>query len=737
VSRPLSSDQLFDHERRLERAYAVARFTGAPVVLLGGFAIPTLGTDLVVALVAAVLGYSVALVILTAPDRPPRSRRRVVAVAHLLDTATVIAIVVLFSPDQLWTARLMAPLLIFAGGFRFGVRGVIGSTVAMIVTLAAGTAFREAAFGFVSPPLLVAVEIGMYVIAAALVIATVEELGRLRDRQADLFEPLLRAQDALGVVVIVSLGRRVEFVNRAFERLTGRRATDLARATDGIVSLFAARERAALRDRLSAARERPLLVSTIVERTDGTTIPVTLARATVGHNGDAREVTLMRDITAERRATEHLQRLADTDQLTGLPNRRRLVALMAAAIAADTGQPFALLLIDLRAFSTINETFGHETGDALLHEVGPRVTADLRAQDVLARVGADDFAILLPGGREPTALGLGRRLRASFERPFVVGERQFEVGLHVGVALYPDDGADPADLLRRAEVALGVAHRTPGAVERYRPAHDADSRDRLQLATELRGAIANEELVLHYQPARDLRTGRVGEAEALVRWQHPARGLLAPGLFIGLAEQTGLIKPLTDEVLRRALRERAALAASGYPVAVAVNLSMHNLADAELPDLVDMLLRATDTPPGALVLEITESLLMADAERTIGVLRRLRALGARLAIDDFGAGYSSLAYLDRLPIDRVKIDRSFVSALRRDARTATIVEATIALAHRLDLEVVAEGVEDATTLALLTDLGCDVAQGYHLARPMPAPALAAWLEQQPGTRADG
>lgn len=724
-----SADGLFDHDRRLERAFAAARFVGAPIILVAGFTLPTLGVGLVVALVALALGYSVALVRFTRPDRPPERRRIVVAIGQLLDTAAIAGIIVLFSPDDLWTARLMAPLLIFGGGFRFGLPGAVISALAMSVTLVGTAAYREAVLGFRSSSPPMGLELGLLVVACVLVVATVRELTNLRDRQAGLFEPLLRAQEALGIGLIVSHGPRVEFVNQALERMAGRSPARITPNDDALLDLLAPEERAGAKTRFEAARRRPIDMVSAIARPDGTRVPTALARMDIGHNGIRRAVTLFRDLTVERRSREQLRALADADPLTGLPNRNRLRALVGDEIAARPDQAFAILAVDLRRFGAINETFGQETGDALLREVAPRIAADLRAQDVLARVGSDDFGILMPGGREASALALGRQLRASFERAFAVGDQQLEVGLDVGIAIYPDDGTDAPTLLRRADVALAVAHRSSADVERYRAAHDSDSRDRLQLASQLRSAIGTGELVLEYQPARDLRTGRAIEAEALVRWNHPTRGMLLPGTFIGLAEQTGLIKPLTDRVLMQAIRDRGAMSTGGHDIAIAVNLSMRNLTDPQLPDFVEELLLATDVSADRLILEITESVLMGEPDRVVGVLRRLHALGVRVAIDDFGAGYSSLAYIHRLPVDRIKIDRSFVGAMARDERTAAIVQATIDLAHRLDLEVVAEGVEDGKTLAELRRLGCDIVQGYFVARPMPAATLDRWLRE--------
>ncbi|MCA1598802.1 MAG: EAL domain-containing protein, partial [Chloroflexi bacterium] len=432
-----------------------------------------------------------------------------------------------------------------------------------------------------------------------------------------------------------------------------------------------------------------------------------------------------RDITERVRAEEALRHQALHDALTDLPNRALLHDRLEQALrsAQRNGAPLALLLLDLDRFKEINDTFGHDRGDDLLRQVAARLRGALRAADTLARLGGDEFAVLLPHADEAGARAAATALRAALDVPVVIAGHALHLGASVGVALAPVHGEDAPTLLRHADSAMDAAKRGgsgEGSVAVYDAACDPYSPARLALLADLRAAITEGGLALHYQPQVELATGQVRGVEALVRWPHPAHGLLPPDQFIGLAEQHGLIGPLTLWVLDEALRQGQAWARAGWDVQVAVNLSAWSLHDAALPQTIAALLRRHDAPPERLRLELTEGTVMADAERALEVLTRLAALGVGLSVDDFGTGYSSLAYLKRLPVDEVKIDRSFVHDLVTDEADAAIVRATVGLGRSLGLRVVAEGVEDRATWDRLTELGCDTAQGYYLARPLPA-----------------
>ncbi len=448
---------------------------------------------------------------------------------------------------------------------------------------------------------------------------------------------------------------------------------------------------------------------------------------------ERRQAGVVLDITERADAEEALRHQALHDALTGLPNRALLHARVAAALGAapDAPRPLALLLLDLDHFKEVNDTFGHERGDGLLCEVADRLRHVVRAGDTVARLGGDEFVVLLPGADAAGATRVAADIRAVLDAPLRVEGQVLRVGASVGIALGPAHGADGTTLLRRADVAMYAAKRARTGHGLYDPAQDGHSPERLALVGALRAAIEGGALTLHYQPQVDLASGRVCGVEALVRWPHPQRGLIPPDAFIPLAEQTGLIAPLTDWVLAEAVRQGRAWQRAGLLLDVSVNLSMWNLHDAALPARVAGLLREHSLPPAWLRLELTESALMVDTDRALDVLARLAALGLRLAVDDFGAGYSSLAYLKTLPVDALKIDKGFVRAMATDARDAAIVGSTVGLGHALGLRVVAEGIEDRATWDLLAGMGCDVAQGYHIARPLPPDALAYWLRDSP------
>jgi predicted signal transduction protein with EAL and GGDEF domain len=371
---------------------------------------------------------------------------------------------------------------------------------------------------------------------------------------------------------------------------------------------------------------------------------------------------------------------------------------------------------------------GHDAGDALLQEVSGRVQGVLRAVDTVARLGGDEFAVVLPQTDETGALRVAQSLLEVLGEPIVLAEQRVEIGASIGVALVPHHGQDATTLLRHADVAMYAAKQGGGGAALYAPAQDRHSPGRLALSSALRHAISHEELRLHYQPLVDLSSGAVTGVEALVRWQHPERGLLLPEHFVPLAEQSGLITALTRWVVAQALRDCRQWQEQGRNLSVAVNLSMHTLREESLPDTVAALLAEHGVPATRLQVELTETALMTDPARVTAILHRLAALGVRIAIDDFGTGYSSLSYLKRLPIGAIKLDRTFVTDMGRDTDDATIVASTIGLGHSLGLSFVAEGVEDAATWHQLAALGCDAVQGYYCSRPLPVAELQRWLQ---------
>ena len=421
---------------------------------------------------------------------------------------------------------------------------------------------------------------------------------------------------------------------------------------------------------------------------------------------------------------------ASHDALTDLPNRTLFTDHVREAVAAAGIAGGAVLIIDLDRFKEVNDTLGHQHGDLLLQQVGPHFAQALGEGALIARLGGDEFAVLLSDVDGPAgAVTVARELLTALESPFVVEGLAIEMGASIGIACFPEHGDSPDSLLQRADIALYQAKDARSGFGVYSPERDDHSPGRLALAGELRRALARGELVVFYQPKADIQTGRVSGAEALVRWEHPQRGLLVPERFISLAEHTGMIRPLTYHVLRSALTQSRAWLDMGYELVISVNVSAGNLLDPDLPGNVKALLEETDVAPAQLELELTESTIMADPERTLQVLKELRALGIGLSIDDFGTGYSSLAYLRDLPVTELKIDRSFIQGMTADSPNATIVRSTIDLGRNLGLTVVAEGVDTQGVWDHLNDLGCGLAQGYFLSEPMPADRLTNWLRR--------
>jgi diguanylate cyclase (GGDEF)-like protein len=437
---------------------------------------------------------------------------------------------------------------------------------------------------------------------------------------------------------------------------------------------------------------------------------------------------MFRDVTERKRAEEALAYQATHDTLTGLGNRLLLLDRLREAMQLKT--PVALLLMDLDRFKEVNDTLGHHAGDALLQQIGARLRGVLRDALAIARLGGDEFAAIVPTGDAERIANLGKDVLHMFETPCQIEGQPVVIGASIGVALSPRHGDEAQTLLRRADVAMYVAKRDGDGLAFYDSSHEQLKPDRLVMIGDLRRAVEQGELVLHFQPKIHLRTRRLVGVEALVRWHHPLRGLVAPDQFIPVAEQAGLIDSLSQWVLRAAMRQSRAWRRSGLDIPIAINLSPRNLHDQRLPDMVAELLEEHDLPASALGVEITESTLMADLNRGLHVLNRLREMGLDVAIDDFGTGHSSLAYLKRLPVSELKIDRSFVSDLLRDKSDQVIVRAAIELAHSLGLTVTAEGIQDELTQQLLMDMGCDVGQGFQLARPLRGPEVSHWVHEQ-------
>jgi diguanylate cyclase (GGDEF)-like protein len=456
-------------------------------------------------------------------------------------------------------------------------------------------------------------------------------------------------------------------------------------------------------------------------------IALVLAAATI-------VVSLGRLIVTFREATvlAHSHELALSDELTGLGNRRAFYTRVQNYMADTDGQTRhgAMLLLDLDRFKEVNDSLGHQAGDDLLRQVSERLQQSIHGtEDFLVRLGGDEFAVLLLHAGAEAAEAVAVRIRESLEPAFYVDGVTVRVDASVGISLIPEHGDEVTTLLRRADIAMYAAKGTRSGFVVYSTTLDSmEGEERLRTLEELREAIHQRHLVIHYQPKVDARTLTVSGVEALVRWQHPTRGLLFPDAFLPLAEDSGLMRDLTIAVLEQSLDQVRSWHDQGREFTVAVNLSASSLVDVELPGAIWKILFDRQLPATALSLEITEDFLMGDRERARTILTQLRRLGIRVAVDDFGTGYSSLAYLRELPIDELKLDRSFVQPMSQDPRAAAIVRSTIDLAHSLGMTMVAEGVEDEATATQLARSGCDEAQGFFFSKALPAHELETWVD---------
>jgi diguanylate cyclase (GGDEF)-like protein len=452
------------------------------------------------------------------------------------------------------------------------------------------------------------------------------------------------------------------------------------------------------------------------------------------------------DLTAAFRAMQdgiaaretQITDLAYRDALTGLPNRVLYTDRLdqALALAARAGTPVAVLLMDLDHFKYVNDTLGHPIGDLLLREVTGRLQAVVRrATDTIARLGGDEFAIVLPGDRAADARRVAEAILRVLEAPMTLEGHVVDIGASIGVASYPEHGSESSQLLRHADVAMYAAKRGNLGVAVWDHRFEQHGVERLSLLSDLRKAVDEDQLVLVYQPKVPLGASDEHFVEALVRWQHPTRGLVPPVEFIPFAEQTGYIRAITQWVLGAAVAQCVAWRRMGMPMNVSINISTRDLMDAELPERFAALLEREGCAAEWIALEITESAILDDPGHAIRNLERLHALGCKLAIDDYGTGYSSLSYLRRLPVQELKIDKSFVTGMAKDPGDAIIVRSTIDLGHNMGLSVVAEGVEDEATFEQLRALGCDTVQGYWLSRPLAATDLVDWVRESVWTRA--
>jgi diguanylate cyclase (GGDEF)-like protein len=440
------------------------------------------------------------------------------------------------------------------------------------------------------------------------------------------------------------------------------------------------------------------------------------------------------DVTERLELQREIEHRALHDALTGLPNRALLADRFEQALRSveRDGKKAALLLLDLDRFKEVNDTFGHHYGDELLRQIGPRLAGVVRGVDTVARLGGDEFGVLLPDMRGlDDATEVAAALLGALAVPFQVQGVEMQVEASVGVVLSGQHGTDVNTLMQHADIAMYVAKTQHLGVFVYDPDNDGNSAGKLALVWDLRHAIDRGELVLYYQPQVDVNTGDLVGAEALVRWQHPEKGLIFPDDFIPLAEQTGLISSLTRYVIDAALAQARIWLDAGRPLPIAVNLSARNLHEEGFAEQAAELLDKHGVPPHLLELEVTESAIIIDPDRALVMLHKLSALGMRISLDDFGAGYTSLSQLTSMPISEIKIDRSFVMKMAEDPNSALIVSSVVELGHNLGMTLVAEGVEDEVAMGALAGLGCDIAQGYHLSRPVSSADFDAWSAGRP------
>jgi diguanylate cyclase (GGDEF)-like protein/PAS domain S-box-containing protein len=614
--------------------------------------------------------------------------------------------------------------------------GMWPGILAALLTVGFDAALLRAGEAEITPP-MIAVVAAVQVIVAA-VIGRLRELGRrvreqtgaLRDREQRFATLTEHSSDLIGVL---DRDGRPTFVSPSHLTLLGytpesvmagalRHAIDPSsqRRLNGLVART-----------VRGARVEALKIEIRIRHADGSPrILEVTARNCLDDEAVRGIVLRARDVTERKHAEQSLVNQALRDPLTGLPNRKHLRAQLdeELAVAARSNRPLSVLFIDLDRFKDVNDALGHHWGDALLCEVASRLKQKIRDADLVARLGGDEFSVLLPGHGVAEATGVAERIVESLIAPYRIAGQTLVVGASIGIAVSSEE-VEASDLLRQADIAMYVAKRGRSGVSVFSVADDQEAQHRLANATALHDAIASDRLVLCYQPQVGFKTGTVTGVEALLRWNHPERGMLAPGEFLPLAQEIGLMGPVTEWVLRTALKQLKRWHSLGLNLRLAVNLSSHDFRDTRLPNTITRLLAVHDVAPAQLCLELNEASITSELEHAGELLERLATVGVRLSIDDFGTGYASPALLRRYPVDELKIDRSFVSGMHDDPGDAAMVAAAIELGHKLGLDVVIEGIEDEATWSEVAKLGPDVAQGNYVGKPQIASELEGWLRE--------
>ena len=534
-------------------------------------------------------------------------------------------------------------------------------------------------------------------------------------------------------IVIVDRDERIVSVNNAFSRITGYAAAEAIGQSPDL--LRSGTHGTDFREQIRAAMQGAGAWHGEItgRRKSGELFPQSVSIGVVRNSDNAitHAFSIFSDVSILRAAEERMKQIVNYDSLTGLPNRTLFHQLFEQALttARRNNDHGALLVIDLNRFTSVNDTLGHEVGDELLRQVGQRFRGVLREEDILARIGGDEFVVALVSIQKREHSGLvAEKLLAALEPPFIIDAHALHISATVGIAVYPEDGLNTAALLRFADVAMkGAQGHNESAYLFYSPEMNVRAKEQWQLESELRQALAGDELLLHYQPKASLRSGRIVGAEALVRWAHPTQGMIPPGRFVALAEETGLIFELGNWILEETCRQiREWLDAGMSLVPIAVNLSARQF-DGQLPERLRLATERHKVPCELLKLEITESLLVRGADNVIQIMNKLAAMGFGLALDDFGTGYSSLAYLKKFPITTLKIDRAFVIGVPSDENDCAIAQAIVTMGKQLRQEIVAEGVETREQMVFLRNLGCDQLQGYLFSPPITADAFARML----------
>ena len=635
---------------------------------------------------------------------------------------------------------LCLPLLVWAA-FRLGRRDAATAALLLSAVAIAGTLAGRGPFDRDSRNeslLLLQAFMGVVALTTTSLAAVVAERRRV---QESLWLLESAVDNAAEGIFILTPDRarglpRITFVNEGFQRITGLASSELLGEPVTVLPFVSEdADRIARLRRSLYAGERFDAEGIRVRRPSGAecTLDLQLMPAPSGAPKPRHWVGVVRDVTVRMAYLEVLERQALYDALTGLPNRSLLRDRLDQAIRSvgRENASLALCVMDIDRFKEINDTFGHQFGDLVLREFGARLRGVLRAVDTVARLGGDEFALLLPAtGRVPEASIMAEKILAALAPPFVIDGQTLNVSASIGIALCPQDGDDWTTLLRCADVAMYAAKQSSEGYVIYSAEADTFGSTGLSLMRELRSGVEGAQLRLHYEPQVAFKSGRAAGIEALVRWQHPRRGLLMPGQFLPAAERTGAIKPVCEWALETAVGQCRALHDAGRPVRVAVNLSGRNLRDPLLLERLARLFETSKLDPAFLKLEISEDNLFGDPHGSIAALTHLRAAGVRLAIDDFGIGESSFSSLKRLPVDEIKIAGAFVRDMARDSRDAAIVRCAIDLGHSLGREVVAQQVGDAASWEMLEQFGCDLAQGPYVGPALPTTEIALWLESE-------